>query len=113
MRQPDANRIGYYIKIPACKWHCLTSLPAVETKQSNLLDQKKILEEIQEIKQAVVANAPDIKGFSHTNQDIGSTGQRAAPSLDFVCKRLRFKGVTGSTSKKPFQRQMDELHGAC
>ena len=38
---------------------------AVVTKQSNLPYQKKILEEIQEIKQAVVANAHDIKGFFH------------------------------------------------
>ena len=107
MRQPHANKIDVISKIPACKWHCPTCLPAVETKQSNLLDQKKFLEEIQEIKQAVVANAHDIKDFSHANQDIGSTGQRAAPSQDFVSKRLRFKGVTESTSIKRFQRQMD------
>ena len=100
MRQPIS-------KIPACKRYCPTCLPAVETKQSNLLDQEKTLEEIQEIKQAVVANAYDIKDFSHANQDIGSTGQRAAPSPDFVCKRLRFKGFTESTSKEPFRRQMN------
>ena len=73
-----------------------------------MLDQKKILDEIQEIKQAVVANAHDNTSFSRVNQDIGSTGQRAPPSHHFASKRLRCKGVTESTSKEPFQRQMDE-----
>ena len=87
--------------------HCPTFLVAFETKRSNLLDQNKILKEIQEIKQAVAANAHDIKKFSHCNQDIGSTCQKAAPSHDLVSKRLRFKGLTESTSKEPFQRQID------
>ena len=88
--------------------HCPTCLAAFETKRSNLLDENKILDEIQEIKQAVVANTHDIKKFSHCNQDIGSTCQKESPSHDLVSKRLRFKGVTESTSKEPLQRQIDE-----